>query len=88
VKHFVIYTVLRIGLFLATFAVLGGILVAIFDYSAALWVWTVVGSAVISSVLSLRFLAGPRERFAQHVEARAQRATAKLDEMRSREDVD
>jgi hypothetical protein len=88
VKYFLIYTVLRIGLFLATFAVLGSILVAIFDYSAALWIWTVVGAAVISSILSLKVLAGPREKFAQSVQDRADRATARFEQMKSREDAD
>jgi hypothetical protein len=45
-------------------------------------------AAIISSVLSLRVLAGPRERFAESVEARATRAKDKLEEIRSREDAD
>ena len=48
----------------------------------------VIVAALVSSLLSLRFLAGPRDRFAQSVQARAERASARLEEMRSREDVD
>jgi len=43
---------------------------------------------VLSSLLSLRLLAGPRERVAESVEARAGRAKAKFEEIRSREDAD
>jgi hypothetical protein len=88
VKHFLVYTVMRIGLFLATFAVMSVIAVAIFDDEGVVWLVSLVGAAVISSILSLKLLAGPRERFAQSVQERAERATAKFEEMRSREDAD
>ena len=87
-KHFVIYTVLRLALFLATFAVLSTVTVLIFGGSTETWFLSLLLAAVISSVLSLRVLAGPRERFAESVEARATRAKDKLEEMRSREDAD
>ena len=87
-KHFVIYTVLRMGLFVATFAVLSAVVVLIDAQSGPTWFVTVFLAAVISSVLSLRLLAGPRERFAEGVEARAARARAKFEEIRSSEDVD
>lgn len=87
-KHFAIYTVLRLALFLATFAVLSTLSVLIFGPSAVVWFVTLFVAAVISSLLSLKLLAGPRERFAESVEARAGRARSKFEEMRSREDVD
>lgn len=87
-KHFLVYTVLRLGLFLATFGVLSAITVAVFGDKGTVWVFTLVGAAVLSSLLSLRFLAGPRERLAQHVQDRADRASARFQEMKSREDVD
>jgi uncharacterized membrane protein YdjX (TVP38/TMEM64 family) len=88
VKHFVVYTVLRFGLFLATAAVLSTITVLIFGQNAVVWFATLLGAAVISSLLSLKLLAGPRERLAESVEARATKAKAKFEEIRSREDVD
>jgi hypothetical protein len=88
VKHFVVYTVLRIGLFFATAAVLSTITMLIFGRSQAVWFATLILAMVVSSVLSLKLLAGPRERLAESVEARATRAKAKFDEIRSREDVD
>lgn len=87
-KHFVIYTVLRFGLFLAVAAVLSTATVLIFGPSPGVWFASLLGAAVISSLLSLKLLAGPREAFAESVEARAGRAKAKFEEIRSREDVD
>lgn len=87
-KHFVIYTVLRLALFLACWAVLAGIGTLIFDSGTEVGIWTFVLGAVLSSLLSLRLLAGPRERFAQSVQARAERATAAFDELKTREDAD
>jgi Protein of unknown function (DUF4229) len=88
VKHFAIYTVLRLALFLASFAVLSTLSVLIFDQSAVVWFVTLFVAAVVSSLLSLKLLAGPRERFAESVEARAGRARSRFEQMRSREDLD
>jgi hypothetical protein len=88
VKHFVVYTLLRFGLFVATYAVLSAPAVLIFGNTVPVLFVTLVLAAVLSSLLSLRLLAGPRERFAESVEARAARAKDKFEEMRSREDVE
>ena len=87
-KHFVVYTLLRFGLFVATYAVLAGLTVLVFGESGAALFVALILAAVLSSLLSLRLLAGPRERFAESVEARAGRAKAKFEEIRSREDAD
>ncbi|HET9500205.1 MAG TPA: DUF4229 domain-containing protein [Marmoricola sp.] len=87
-KDFVVYTVLRIGLFLACFAVVSTIAVNVVDNSSTVWIWSIVGSAVLSSLLSLRLLAGPRERFAASVHRRAERASAAMERARSKEDID
>jgi hypothetical protein len=88
VKHFLVYTLLRFGLFVATYAVLSLLAVMAFGRESAVFFVALLLAAVISSLLSLRLLAGPRERFAQSVEARAGRAKARFEEMRSSEDVD
>ena len=87
-KHFLVYTLLRFGLFVVTYAVLSLLAVLAFGRHGEVFFVVLLLAAVVSSLLSLRLLAGPRERFAQSVEARAGRAHAKLEEMRSREDVD
>ena len=86
VKDFVIYTALRLALFVACWALVAVVVAPIFGSTTG--IWSFVLGAVLSSLLSLRFLAGPRERFAQSVEARAARAAARMAEMKSREDVD
>jgi uncharacterized membrane protein len=88
VKHFVVYTVLRMALFVATFVVLSAAVVPFVGRSGSVWFVLVILAAVLSSLLSLRLLAGPRERFAESVEARAARAKKKFEEIRSSEDVD
>ena len=88
VKHFVVYTVLRLSLFVVCWAALAGVGTLIFDNTTKVGIWTFVLGAVLSSLLSLRLLSGPRERFAQSVQARAERATAAFEERKTREDSD
>lgn len=85
VKEFAIYTVLRLGLFVTCYAVLGWLYVALFGRSGAL-VWPFLAALIVSSLLSLKLLAPQRERFAAVVQARAERASARFEEMRSKED--
>ena len=85
-KEFVVYTAMRLGLFLATWAILVGIsLLATDSASSGL---TFVVALVISGIASYWVLRRPREAFARRVEARASAATARFEERRSREDVD
>jgi hypothetical protein len=51
-------------------------------------VWAVVIAFLLSGVGSYFLLAPQREAFAQRVDARAQKASAKIEEMRSKEDTD
>ncbi len=88
VKHFLTYTALRLALFLASWAVVASLATLIFGKSTEVGIWSLVLGAVISSVLSLKLLEGPRERFAQSVQARAERASSRLQEMKSAEDTD
>lgn len=87
-KYFLIYTAARIGLFLACWALLIGIGSLISDDNRNVMIWSLVGGGVLSSVLSLKLLNGPRERFAQSVQERAERAKLRFDEMKTAEDTD
>lgn len=87
-KAFLVYTALRIGLFLVTFAVVLAVASLIFGYSATVWFASFVLAALLSSLIALRALEGPRERFALVVQQRAERASARFEEMRSKEDED
>jgi hypothetical protein len=87
VKPFLIYTALRLGMFVACYAVLGWVYLGLFGKTGAL-VWPFFIAIVVSSLLSWKYLAPQRERFAATVQARAARASSKFEEMRSREDQD
>lgn len=80
-----IYTLLRLLLFVTTYAVIAGAWLLVFGRSGVLLV-PFVAAVVISSVVSLKVLAPQRERFAAVVEARARRASTKFEEIRSKED--
>jgi protein-S-isoprenylcysteine O-methyltransferase Ste14 len=86
VKEFWIYTGLRIALFLGSFAIVFGIWAAVTGDVPI--VWAVVIAFVVSGVGSYFLLETQREAFARRVDARAQKASEKLEEMRSKEDSD
>ena len=85
-KDFLVYTFLRLGLFLLTWGAVTGAWLLIAG-EAALGL-TFLVAFVLSGVGSYFVLSGPREKLARHVEARAERATARLEERRAREDAD
>ena len=85
-KEFWVYTGLRILLFLGSLAIVAGIWAVAADEVSM--VWAVVIAFLVSGLGSYFLLAPQREAFAQRVEVRAQRASAKIEEMRSKEDTD
>ena len=87
-KDFAVYTALRIGLFIACYAILAGLWMLFSKGDELNLLWPFVGAFIVWGVLSLKLLQGPRERFAQRVQDRAARASAKMEEIRSREDQD
>lgn len=87
VKPFLIYTAMRLLLFVTTYAVLGGIWVLAFGRDGILLL-PFLAAVLISALLSLKLLAPQRERFAAVVQARAERASARFEERKAREDVD
>jgi uncharacterized membrane protein YfcA len=86
VKEFVVYTGLRILLFLATLGVILGVWVLVAD-EANLFL-SVIVAFVVSGIGSYFLLERQRSAFATRVEARAERAAAAFEERRSKEDVD
>ena len=87
VKPFLIYTALRLSLFVTTYAVLALTWGLVFGEAGILLV-PFLAAVIISALLSLKLLAPQRERFAAVVQARAERATQRFEEQRSKEDVD
>lgn len=85
-KEFVIYTGLRILLFLASLGVVLGLWVLVAGEANLLAGFVI--AFVVSGIGSFYLLNGPREAFAQRVDARARAASSKFEELRAREDAD
>lgn len=86
-KPFLTYTLLRLGLFLLCFVVLGAVAKQFLDGQWPLIV-AVFGGGLVSSVLALKYLAGPREELARRIEDRASAAKDRFEEIRAKEDLD
>jgi hypothetical protein len=86
VKEFWVYTGLRLLLFAASVAVVGGIWLAVSDSANVMWILVI--SLVTSGVASYVVLGRQRTALAQHVDDRARRATEKFEELKAKEDVD
>jgi hypothetical protein len=86
VKEFVVYTALRLALFVASLALVSGIWLLVTD-SVPL-VWPIVIAFLLSGVASYFLLNRQRAAFARRVEERAARATARFEEMKAKEDAD
>jgi hypothetical protein len=89
VKEFWIYTLLRIALFLASLGIVIGVwaIIAGGVASGAL-LWAVVIAFLMSGMGSYFLLNHQREALARRVQTRAEAMTAKVDEMRAKEDSD
>ena len=85
-KEFVVYTGLRLLMFAATFGVVLGFWLLVGEKANILV--AVAVAFIVSGVGSYFLLNGQREALAQHVEARAERATKAFDAMKAKEDVD
>jgi hypothetical protein len=83
VREFVVYTLMRLVLLAATFAVVAGIWAVV--AGSVPWFPALVVSFVISGVASYFLLNGQRIAFASKVE---RRADATMERMRSKEDAD
>jgi membrane protein implicated in regulation of membrane protease activity len=85
-----LYTLARLGLFLACWALVWAVAapVAGYRWTESTALLTALIALVISSVLSLLLLARLRDAVARHVQARAERVSAALAESRAKEDVD
>lgn len=85
-KEFWVYTGLRLLLFAASVAVVGGIWLAVADSANVMWVLVI--SLVISGVASYVVLGRQRSALARHVDDRARRATERFEELKAKEDVE
>ena len=86
-KEFVVYTVLRLVLFMASFGVVVGLMALAFDGRYNLF-WAVILAFLISGIASFIILDRQREAFARRVEARPAKASAAFEERKGREDTE
>lgn len=87
-KEFIVYTGLRILLFVASLAVVLGLWALLSGPEQIPVLWPVLVAFALSGVASYFLLNRQREAFARRVEERAHRATAAFEERRAREDKD
>lgn len=83
-KEFVVYTLLRLVVLVATFAVVAGIWIAV--AGSLDWFWSLVIAFVVSGVASYTLLNPQRAAFAARVDARAHKAAAAFEAMKAKED--
>ena len=82
------YTGLRVGMFVGTFAIVAGIWALVTGSTSVPVLWAAVIALIISGAASYKLLNSQRAALANSVQARAERATAKFEEMKAREDTD
>lgn len=87
-KEFAVYTVARIALFVASYAVIAAVYMLVSGESSVPLLWPLLLAAVVSAVASLHLLKVPRARFAARVEARASTISRRFEEARAKEDQD
>jgi len=86
VKEFAIYTAARLGLFVVSYVVIVGVYLLVSGDRQIPLFWPFLLAIVVSAIASVYLLRAQRERFAQAVQRRAERASARLEQIRSKED--
>ena len=85
-KEFIVYTAARLGLFVVSYALVVGVFLLVTEGEPIPLIWPFLVAVLISAVASVYLLRRQRERFAQVVQRRAERASMRFEEMRSKED--
>ncbi|MGL5810190.1 MAG: DUF4229 domain-containing protein [Nocardioides sp.] len=86
-KEFLVFTALRVGMFVGTFVILAGLWSLLPADLQVSVVWLVIASFVISGIASYRVLNRQREALAHHVQRRADQASVRFDRLRAKEDT-
>ena len=85
-REFVVYTALRLAVFVASLAVVVGVWMLVADTVPILW--PLVIALAVSGLASYFLLNRQREAFARRVEQRAERVHERFERMKAKEDVD
>jgi ABC-type bacteriocin/lantibiotic exporter with double-glycine peptidase domain len=86
VKEFIVYTAMRIGLFVGCLVVVAGVWTLFADEVPVFW--AIVIAFAVSGLASYFLLNRQRAAFAHRVEQRAERMQQRFEQMKSKEDVD
>jgi hypothetical protein len=86
VKHFAIYTLSRIGLFIAAYALVVGVYLLATGSTSVPVFWPFVVAILISATASWWLLRGQRNRLAASVQQRAAAASRRFEQARAKED--
>lgn len=87
-KAFWTYTLARIAVFAATYAVVWLVASIFLESTGVENLFVLLIALVASSAISIFVLAGLRDKLAQNVQERATRMTERIEESRRAEDVD
>lgn len=87
-RSFLVYTAARFGLFLATFGLIWLVAGFFLPWTSRNIVWTGVLAVLVSAGLSIFLLRPLRENLVRSARARAEEMTNRLEQARSKEDVD
>jgi mannitol-specific phosphotransferase system IIBC component len=87
-REFWSYTAARLGIFVASYAVVLGVYVLVTHSDKIPVLWPLLLAAAISAVASVRLLRGQRARFASRVESRASKMSQAFEAQRAKEDTD
>ena len=85
-KEFAVYTLSRIGLFVAAYAIVVGIYLLATGGGPVPIFWPFLAAIIISATASWFLLRGQRERLAASVQRRAAAASRKFEAARAKED--
>jgi Protein of unknown function (DUF4229) len=86
VKEFVVYTAARLGLLLVSYGLVVGIYVLVSGSDQIPLIWPFLVAVVLSAIGSVVLLGRQREAFARVVQSRADRASARFEQARAKED--
>lgn len=85
-KEFAVYTAARLGLFAVSYALVVGVYLLAAGRGPIPLYWPFLVAMGISAIASAYVLRGQRDKFARSVQARAERASQKFEQMRAKED--
>ncbi|GAB3078837.1 DUF4229 domain-containing protein [Nocardioides zeae] len=87
-KQFVIYTLMRLALFVVVYAVVLGVWTLVVGSGPLIQLPPLIIAMLISGIVAFVLLDEQREAFAERVDARAKRVSSSYEKSRSREDED